>query len=288
MINAFLKIKTRGMDCDSVDIADIEKSDKVLFSLFTRYGDTIINLAVIKEFIDYYPNKTYLILCPRQMKPYVSGILPHIHCFTLNKRNLFDMVKVNRLLKNFNPDIGFNPWSMGLDSCYFLMYCKKYLCYKDFKRPKEINHYEVVEKYLNLPKKKWSIKELTLMKNYKNILICPQSTDLNRSLSTEQLDVLIGKLKKRYPDSKIIIASMNKDDFRIGCNHFLFSKSSKSSQQFFNIVKGANLVVCVDSGPFHIASILRKDILAIFFTTKPEIVVKSDTTIKIIKEDLCF
>ena len=67
----------------------LNNSNKILFSIFTRYGDTIIDLVVIKEFINFYPDKKYLILCPRQMKPYVNELLPNIECLTVNKRNLY-------------------------------------------------------------------------------------------------------------------------------------------------------------------------------------------------------
>jgi len=62
MINSFLRFKTKYVDSQSSKLKDIQKANKVLFSLFTRYGDTIIDLVVIKEFIEYYPDKEYLIL----------------------------------------------------------------------------------------------------------------------------------------------------------------------------------------------------------------------------------
>ena len=126
MINSFLKNRTRKLKYSPPNVEDIKNSTKILFSIFTRYGDTIIDLVVIKEFIECYPDKEYLILCPRQMKPYVSELLPKIECLATNKRNLFDMVRTNKLLKKRRFDIGFNPWSNGLDSCYFLTYCKKF------------------------------------------------------------------------------------------------------------------------------------------------------------------
>ncbi len=276
MINSFLKYKTKKLNSCSPSINDIKISKKILFSLFTRYGDTIIDLVVINEFIAQYPKKEYLVLCPRQMKPYVNELLPNIKCITLNKRNLFDMLKINKFLKKESFDIGFNPWSNGLDSCYFLTYCKKFLCYKNFNRPNVINHYQVVRKYLNLPEIDWKISKLVLKKKYKNILICPQSTDLNREVSINQIDELILKLKKKYQPSGITIASMNEVQFREGCDHFLFKKTEKSSQQFINLVKKNDLIIASDSGPLHIVLALNKDVLAIFNTTSPDIVVKSD------------
>ena len=160
MINYFLRFKTKDIDDKALELESIQQANKILFSLFTRYGDTIIDLAIIQEFIKKYPDKNYLVLCPKQMKPYVNELLPGIKCIAINKRNLFDMLKVNLKLKKWRPDVGFNPWSNGLDSCYFLTYCKKYLCYKDFDRPSLINHYQVVRRYLQLPEKEWRIDEL--------------------------------------------------------------------------------------------------------------------------------
>jgi len=55
-----------------LELEDIQQASKVLFSLFTRYGDTIIDLAVIKEFIEHYPDKKVVntpVKCiPRDLK----------------------------------------------------------------------------------------------------------------------------------------------------------------------------------------------------------------------------
>ena len=281
MINSFLRFKTKDINSKPLELKSIQQANKVLFSLFTRYGDTIIDLVIIKEFIKLYPNKKYLILCPRQMKPYVSELLPTIECIALNKRNLFDMFKINRKLKKWQPDVGFNPWSNGLDSCYFLTYCNKFQCYKDCDRPDVINHYQVVRKYLQLPEKEWKINELILKQDYQKILVCPQSTDLSRAISSLKLNELIFDLNSKYQNSEITIASMDKSHFRSKCNHFLFRKSAVSSQQFINLVKQSDFVVSSDSGPLHIALALGKDVLAFFYTTSPEIVVKSDSYLEV-------
>jgi ADP-heptose:LPS heptosyltransferase len=275
MINSFLKYKTKKLNSCSPSIEDIKTSKKILFSLFTRYGDTIINLVVIKEFIKQYPNKRYLILCPRQMKPYVDELLPNIECIALNKRNLFDMFKINLRLKKYLPDIGFNPWSNGLDSCYFLTYCRNFLCYKDFDRPDIINHYQVVRRYLQLPEKKWKINELVLKEDYQKILICPQSTDRNRGITEDEIDALVSDFNIKYHDPDITIASMDTTHFRSDCQQFLFRKSAQSSAQFINLIKSSELVVCSDSGPLHISSALNKDIISVFYITNPEIVLNT-------------
>ena len=64
MINSLLRHKTKSLSSSSIKLKDIQNAKKVLFALFTRYGDTIIDLVVIQEFVEKYPSKDYLILCP--------------------------------------------------------------------------------------------------------------------------------------------------------------------------------------------------------------------------------
>jgi ADP-heptose:LPS heptosyltransferase len=286
MINYYLKQRVKNITSNPPHQSDIKKSKKILFSIFTRYGDTIINLMVIKEFIESYPKKDYLILCPRQMKPYVNEFLPEIECKAFNKRNLFQLIKVVKILKKRKFDIGFNPWSSGLDSSFFISFCEKFLFYKDFAKPKVINHYEVVRNYLKLFEKKWEIKKLKLKDDYQKILICPQSTDSKRNLPIKQLDRLITDFQRMYSQPKISIASSNKSDFRDGCNSFKFKKSPKSSIEFIELVKTNTLIVCVDSGPLHIALALQKNLIALMSVTTPETVINTGSCLRIDKFEL--
>ena len=283
MVNFFISKKMKRISSIPPSIDDINSSNKILFSIFTRYGDTVIALEIIKEFIKCYPQKEYLILCPKQMQPYVEELLPSIQCISLNKRNVFELAKVIIYLKRRVFDIGFNPWSNGLDSCYFISHCNKFLFYKDFNQPRNINHYQVIRNYLNLPEKKWQIIDLTLKDNYPNILICPQSTDNKRNLSSEHLDGLIFDMNKKYNKPEIVIASMNKSYFRDGCKKFKFKKSSDSSKQFLNLMRQSSLILCADSGPLHIALALKKDLKAIFVSTEPEIVINTGSSLVVKK-----
>ena len=275
MINYYLKYKTRKIFSIPPSIEDIKVSGKILFSIFTRYGDTIIDLMIIKEFVKKYPNKDYLIICPKQMEPYVKEFLPNLKCKAFNKRNLFELAKVIKLLKNERFDIGFNPWSNGLDSCYFISFCKKFLFYKDFERPSNINHYQVVRRYLQLPEKRWKINDLSLQENYTKILICPHSTDPNRNLPIEKMNQIIFELQNTNNQPEIVIASMDKSYFRDDCQKFIFKKSDHSSKKFLKLMRESSLVVCSDSGPLHIALALKKDLLAFMISTDPEIVINT-------------
>jgi ADP-heptose:LPS heptosyltransferase len=281
MINYFLKYHARKIKNNPPVRGDILNSKKILFPIFTRYGDTIINVVIIREFIGFFPDKEYLILCPKQMKPYVTELLPNVDCISINKRNLFDMLRIDNILKNRQFDIGFNPWSNGLDSCYFLTYCKKYLCYKDFEKPKNINHYQIVRKYLKLPEKTWFINNLLMKDSYRKILICPQSTDKYRNIPADQLDKLIQDLQKKYHKTDITIASMDQSYFREKCNKFIFNKTAESSELFISLVKESELILCADSAPLHLALALKKDLKAFFRSTIPSIVVNSGSYLNI-------
>jgi len=283
MINHFLKYKTKHMRQVPAGHAEIENAEKCLFALFTRYGDTIIDLVIIKEFMEKYPNKNYAILCPKQMVPYVLAILPkNIQVLAVNKRNPIDMFKVHLFLKKERFDIGFNPWSNGLDSCFFISYCKFYLCYKKFQKPLVVNHYEVVRQYLLLPAKKWYVEPMRLKEIYRNILICPQSTDSTRSLPQKTLDTYMNVLRRKYPRCHITIASMDPSYFRQDCHSFIFKKSFFSSSEFIKTMQSAELVICADSGPLHIALAFNIDTIGVFSVTKPEIVLNAGARLKIV------
>jgi len=283
VINYYIKNKLKSIISIPPTIDDIYSSKSILFAIFSRYGDTVISLMVIKEFIELYPHKKYLVLCPRQMKPYVNEFLPNIECIAFNKRNLFELMMVNKVLKKRMFDIGFNPWSTGLDSCYFISYCDKFLFYKDFDKPSLINHYQIVRRYLILPEKDWVINDLILKEPYQKILICPQSTDTSRNLPDKYLDKLILDFQRKYKYPDITIASMNKSDFRDGCNKFILEKKAESSEKFIDLVKKSGLVVSSDSGPLHISLALKKDLLALMRVTVPDIVINSGSTLKVSK-----
>jgi len=281
MINYFLSVNTKNLRSIPPSIDDIKKSKTVLFSIFTRYGDTIIDLVVIREFMDLYPEKEYLVICPKQMKPYVNEILPNTECFAFNKRNPIELYKLIKLLKSKDFDLGFNPWSNGLDSNFYLSFCKKFLFYKDFDKPEIVNHYQVVRIYLKLPEKDWTINEINLKKIYKKILICPQSTDMNRNIPSDQLDKFVHDFNRMYNFPEITIASMDKSNFRRDCKSLKLEKSANSSQLLLSTMKQSSLIVCPDSGPLHIALSLNKNLIAYIRSTKPKDVINSGSSLVI-------
>tara|TARA_B110000008_G_C16963496_1_gene561105 strand:+ start:1652 stop:2509 length:858 start_codon:yes stop_codon:yes gene_type:complete len=284
MINWFFKYKTNELEDCQINVNDIHRSSSILFCLFTRYGDTIIDLVVIKEFIEKFPDKDYLIICPKQMKPYVNEIIPEINSIAINKRNFFELSKLILKLKKWSPDIGFNPWSTGHESSYFLSFCKKFKLYKNFKIPEVINHYQVVRKYLNLKEKKWKIFEKSVELSYKKILICPESTDPKRSISLELLEKILDKIQLDFNNPKITIASMSIEYLRDDTVSFLFKKNEKSSSSFIKLIKESDLIFCVDSAPLHIASALKKDVVPFFYSTRPEVVLNTGDIFHLYKD----
>jgi len=283
MINALLNYKLSNKSSSHLNLRDIKSAKKVLFALFTRYGDTVIDLVIIREFVEQYPLKDYLVICPKQMKPYFNELVPKIKCIGINKRNYLDMIKLNHYLKKWSPDIGFNPWSFGLESCFFLTYSKKYQYFKDFEKPEKINHYEVVRKYLRLSQKIWKIRDLSINFNCERVLICPESTNNERSISIEQLDRIVNDAMINFENPIITIASLSSYYLRPNCNSFIFKKTDKSSKNFIKLVKDSELVICADSAPLHIASVLKKNIVAVFNSTTPEIVLNSGSRVILYK-----
>jgi len=278
VINLFLKYKSKSFESKELSHQDIKNANKILFCLFTRYGDTIISLCVINEFIRKHPKKDYLILCPEQMGPFVEEILPRIRFIKVNKRNLFKMLVVNNLLKKWFPDIAFSPWSNGLDSCFFSSYAKKYFCYRDFSKPSEVNHYDVIRKYLLLEQKPFHLIKKKPEEMPNSFLICPDSTDKKRSLDDSEVQKLVEKINLLNANALITCASMKEINFNGGAN-FIFKKNSFSSRGFISLVKSTDVIIAVDSAPLHIAIALKKDTVPIFKSTNPKNVINSHSEI---------
>jgi hypothetical protein len=72
-----------------VSSEEIIRAKTVMFALFSRYGDGIISLVIIKEFIAKYPNKNYIITISRQQLPYAKELIKNnnVNIISINKRN---------------------------------------------------------------------------------------------------------------------------------------------------------------------------------------------------------
>ena len=60
-----------------------------------------------------------------------------------------------------------------------------------------------------------------------------------------------------------------------------FKKYLKLNHVHYKEDKDSDLVICCDSAPLHIAQALQKNILAVFTTTNPEIVLNSGSKINL-------
>ncbi|MCI4399623.1 MAG: hypothetical protein JHC37_03570 [Campylobacteraceae bacterium] len=273
----------------AIGLGDIREADKIFFAVFSRYGDGIISFKVIREFIGLYPDKQYLLFTTSQLVPYAREILgENVEVVGVNKRNPFSLVPSLLKLKNFDADLGFNPWSHGDDAEFFVSFAKKYSIFKRFRQwSKSYNLYARVREYLILESKTLPKTISHSQKDVKNIVLAPFSTDITKSLDKDMTKQLVIKLKELYEDAKITICGF-RDELRgiDGLQKFYFSKSS--SDEFLKLLKSSDLFVGVDAGPLHIANAIGIKTIGIFGPTAPETIVDFDWDIIIIRDaSLC-
>lgn len=271
-----------------INTEDIKSSKKILFSIFSRYGDGIISLVVIKEFIKKFPQKDYFILVPRQQLPYAKELLnfKNVKALKVNKRNPFELFSIIKQLKNEKIDLGFNPWGHGDDSEFFLSYTKKFSFYKNFDHfAKEVNLYDRIRKYLLLPIAKEKKIIEPNFENIEKVLIAPLSTDITKNLDLKGLNSLIIQLRNKFKNVKITLAvphnfKYNKSD----CDIFLFKKSVKNSNNYLKLLKSTDLFIGVDSGPLHLSLALNIPTIGIFGPTSPYTILDNNQSIKILRD----
>jgi ADP-heptose:LPS heptosyltransferase len=263
-----------------VTINDIKYAQSILFSVFSRYGDAIISFVIIKEFINKFPEKKYILITTPQHFPYAKEILnvSNIEIKKFNKKNPIDLISLTLFLKKENIDLAFNPWSFGEDSEYFLSFSKKYVPFKNFKKFTKLdNLYDRVREYLLLPviNNKYVIN-FDFDFNEK-VLIAPYSKDITKNLSIENIKFL----QKKFPNS--ILALPKEESSSFTGEKFIFKKSEKNSEKFLNLLKNVDLFIGVDSGPLHIALALNKKSIGIFGPTSPLVILNNNQKIKIIR-----
>ncbi len=262
----------------AIGLGDIREADKIFFAVFSRYGDGIISFKVIREFIGLYPDKQYLLFTTSQLVPYAREILgENVEFVGVNKRNPFSLVPSLLKLKNFDADLGFNPWSHGDDAEFFVSFAKKFMSYKKFSQhQKEYNVYDRVREYLSVPVTYDKIVRSDFdVSEAGKIVIAPLSTDVKKNLSKKDLLKLIAWIKLENPNAKITIAVPNGFDDKefTDIDFFVFGKSMKKSNDFLSLIKNCDLFVGVDSGPLHLALCLGKKCIGIFGSNAPETII---------------
>ncbi len=181
---------------------DLAAARKVLFALFCRYGDAIISLSVISDFIKKYPDKQYFLVTSHQMYPYARRLLGEevtIRSFN-RRRNPIKLWKIIALLKKEKIDVGFNPWGSGEDSQFIITYADKFSFYKGFQGIS--NLYDRVRDYLGVEKKDRVLLDWDLDR-VRRIVICPFSTALAKSLVNGDLEKLRQQVREKFPDAEI-------------------------------------------------------------------------------------
>ncbi|MBF0557743.1 MAG: hypothetical protein HQL08_03070 [Nitrospirae bacterium] len=256
---------------------DIKNASSVLFSVFGRYGDSIIAFKVINEFVRMYPGKKYIILTSHQTLPYAKSLIKgsDVNFYSVNKRrDPIRLFRIISLLKKENPDIGLNPWSQGDDSRFFITFARNFSFFGSFfTHPKEYNLYKTARDYLLMDQLAGETNPAQTAV-IKNILISPFSTDVTKSMGSDDLASLLRFVDHRFPGADVTVALQKSDrhDVPQQAQKFLFGKGRRSSEDFLRLLKSSDLFIGVDAGPLHLADAIGVKSIGIFGPTAPETV----------------
>jgi hypothetical protein len=262
--------------------ADIEAASTILFSVFARYGDSVIAFKCIDRFMSRHPGKRYLLITTHQALPYAELLIRHpIEIHSVNKRH--DPLRMARLvlaLQKNPPDLGLNPWSHGRESEYFISFCRKFWVYGLYDHyTKKDNLYRRAQLYLSLPP-----PEPTALAHgavaARSILVSPISTDVRKSLGRADVEVLVAKLAQTYPGAAITLAvAANELDAVRGVRAelFVYGKTRARSLAFLELLRNTDLFVSVDAGPLHLADAMGIRTVGIFGPTAPDTILDRDS-----------
>lgn len=276
------RLRARGAESTPPNSSEIESARNVLFAVFARYGDSVIAFKAIGQFIARHPDKKYLLITTHQARPYAEALIrAPVELHSVNKRrNPLGMLGLVLRLRRDPPDIGFNPWSHGEESEYFISFCRRFVRYRsfaDFER--HHNLYRRVRDYLRLPDPPVSA-QAPLPQQANRVVVCPFSTDIRKSLDAEDLRLLLIAVRQRFAAPEIVVAGLGDEHARaedIGERRFVLDKSSHSSQRFIALLRAADLFIGVDAGPLHLADALGIPAIGVFGPTAPETILDRDS-----------
>ena len=127
----------------------------------------------------------------------------------------FSLWRLTRSLKREPFEIGFNPWSHGLESEYFVSFASRFLPYGAFAGfPRTHNLYDRARSYLGLAAKPAALTG-KIPAQAKRILISPFSTDVRKSLNHDDLRKLIAWLGARYSEASMALALFPEEDGKV-------------------------------------------------------------------------
>ena len=267
-----------------ISAEELGRARSVLFTVFSRYGDSVITFKVLEEFLRRHPDKRCTLVTTPQALPYAQAIIrSNVKHYALDKRR--SVMTIARLffdLRRDPPDLGFNPWSYGKESQALISFARRFYLFTDFATTAEWrNHYQRVRQYLHLPDPPIE-SHPGPVGGVRQVVVAPFSTDQRRSLSAEDAARLLKLLEARFPGAHTTLALFPHETGAargLSAAHFLFGKSRRDSEQFIALLRSADLFVGVDSGPLHVADALGVPSLGLFGPTPPERVVDRQTRV---------
>ncbi len=288
MINFLLRrrLEKFGKKEGGITTRDLETARKVLFALFCRYGDAIISLSVITDFMKKYPDKKYFLVTSHQMYPYARRLLDdRVTIMSFNKRrNPIKLLKIISLLKREKIDLGFNPWGSGEDSQFIITYAGKFSFYTGFHGIS--NLYDRVREYLGVEKEERRLLDWNL-DHIRRIVICPFSTAVAKSLVNGDLEKLRQQVGQKFPEAEITLAVPPPEAQELKGREkiFVFRKTRSASAAFLDLLEKADLVISVDAGPLHLADKLGLRTIGIFGPTTPQGVLDRATRVVALRDE---
>jgi hypothetical protein len=272
-------IKRHLRRLDTTDAApteeDIRGAVSILFAVFARYGDSVIAFRAIYRFMGHYPGKQYRLITTHQALPYAQALVHHpARLVGVNKRrDPLTMWRLVHELKRCPPDLGFNPWSDGEESEFFISFCRRFVPYRALSHiGPERNLHERVRRYLRLPDP-IALALPRLPTRAARVVVCPFSTDVRKSLDIVDLEKLLRAVPNRFVNPTIVIAGTRQELARaalLSVPTFELDKSRAASERFVALLRAADVVVAVDGGPLHVADALGIPTIGLFGPTAPE------------------
>lgn len=279
MINRWIERRVAGQlhRNRKIEPVQVNRARRILFSVFSRYGDGIIAFKIVREFIARYPDKTYHLVTSHQLRPYAEALLGHqVTILSVRKRNPFQLLRTVAELKKADFDLGFNPWGSRGDSEFFLTFAQGFFIFNSLKFRRTDNLYYRIRHYLGLPPPEAEKPVSALPQRVRRIVVCPFSTDIRKSLGPAEVTALLAWLKHKFPEARATLCLTPGEERKAGrslsADYFLFGKSEARSRQFLHLVQESDLFVGVDAGPLHLADALGKPGFGLFGPTAPETV----------------